>query len=326
MSETVSIIIPCFNREQLVGCALESALNQSYRNVEIIVVDDGSTDGSWQVIEAYGRSIKAVRIANGGAPRARNHGLRLATGSFIKFLDSDDLLPPDSISQLVDAATKETAKNAFVVGQAISIDSNGELLPLNKYNYRDLEPGRPIPLQVLLSQPTSVSMPLFLRSSLREVGGFREDLILSEDYELMLRLYFAGYRPVYRAIQTIAVREHSYGRITADTEPEAFVKMHLMYRELCDAFDAYGVELAQQERVAFAQLIWLMGREAARHHYEKEAGLLFSLAAEIGRKKAFVGHPILKALYRFFDPVLVENAAMKSKSIIARMLPRGTKL
>src|SRR5690554_4279716 len=115
MPETVSIIIPCFNREQLVGCAINSALKQSYRNIEIIVVDDGSTDRSWQVIEAYGRSIQAVRIENGGAPRARNHGLRLATGRFIKFLDSDDLLPPDSISELVGAAKKEATEEAFVV-------------------------------------------------------------------------------------------------------------------------------------------------------------------------------------------------------------------
>jgi glycosyltransferase involved in cell wall biosynthesis len=93
----VSVIIPVFNREQFVGQAIESALKQTYPSVEIIVIDDGSTDNTAVVVNAFKGRLRHVHSENGGPAAARNRGLELAQGEFIAFLDSDDLWPADKL-------------------------------------------------------------------------------------------------------------------------------------------------------------------------------------------------------------------------------------
>lgn len=86
----ISIIIPVYNRAALVGRALDSVFAQTYRDYEIIVVDDGSSDGSAELLESYGDRLITLRQANAGAAAARNSGIAMARGEFIAFLDSDD--------------------------------------------------------------------------------------------------------------------------------------------------------------------------------------------------------------------------------------------
>lgn len=88
----VSIIIPCYNAERWVVKAVESCLCQTWDNVEVVVVDDGSTDGSLRVLEGFGEAVTLEAGPNRGANHARNRGLELATGEYVKFLDADDLL------------------------------------------------------------------------------------------------------------------------------------------------------------------------------------------------------------------------------------------
>ena len=89
-SGLVSVVIPTYNRATLIGPAIESVLRQTYPHIEIIVVDDGSTDRTREVVEAFGQPVRYVHQVNGGAASARNRGLREATGEFIALLDSDD--------------------------------------------------------------------------------------------------------------------------------------------------------------------------------------------------------------------------------------------
>jgi glycosyltransferase involved in cell wall biosynthesis len=91
----VSIVMPCFNNEAYVAEAIDSALGQTYDNIEVIVIDDGSTDGSLDIIRSYGDRITWRTGPNEGACAARNKGLALARGEFIKFLDADDILLPE---------------------------------------------------------------------------------------------------------------------------------------------------------------------------------------------------------------------------------------
>src|SRR5215468_7618091 len=93
----VSVVIPTFNRAHCIGRAIASVASQSYPNLEIIVVDDGSTDDTAAVLDGFGgrRPLRVVRLArNAGAPTARNEGVRLARGAFVAFLDSDDTWHP----------------------------------------------------------------------------------------------------------------------------------------------------------------------------------------------------------------------------------------
>jgi glycosyltransferase involved in cell wall biosynthesis len=95
----ISCIVPVFNGERYLGEAIDSILAQTYRPVEIIVVDDGSTDGTAAVAARYGDRIRYVRQNNGGAPTARNLGLSVAMGEFVAFLDSDDLWHPEKLQR-----------------------------------------------------------------------------------------------------------------------------------------------------------------------------------------------------------------------------------
>jgi glycosyltransferase involved in cell wall biosynthesis len=95
----ISCIVPVFNGERYLGEALDSILKQAYRPLEIIVVDDGSTDATPAVAARYGDRIHYVRQGNAGAPAARNRGLSLASGEFVAFLDSDDLWHPEKLER-----------------------------------------------------------------------------------------------------------------------------------------------------------------------------------------------------------------------------------
>ena len=91
MQPLVSVIIPAYNCVEFVSHAINSVLKQNYENKEIIVVNDGSTDDTPDVLESFGDQITVVNKENGGAPTARNAGLRIARGKYIAFLDADDL-------------------------------------------------------------------------------------------------------------------------------------------------------------------------------------------------------------------------------------------
>ncbi|MGN6552937.1 MAG: glycosyltransferase [Verrucomicrobiota bacterium] len=98
MHPLVSIIIPCYNAEKWVAEAIQSALDQTWPNKEVIVIDDGSTDGSLALIKSFGERIRWETGPNRGGCAARNRGLRLAQGEWIQYLDADDLLHPKKIA------------------------------------------------------------------------------------------------------------------------------------------------------------------------------------------------------------------------------------
>lgn len=108
----VSIIIPLYNRKDMISRCVESVCRQTYRNLEIIVVDDGSTDGCDEVLESLKKSderIIIIRKENGGVSSARNCGLDVATGDYVQFVDSDDAILPETIDENVSAMEKYNA-------------------------------------------------------------------------------------------------------------------------------------------------------------------------------------------------------------------------
>jgi len=109
----ISILVNSYNYEQFVGATIRSALAQTYPNVEVIVVDDGSSDGSWKVIESFGDRITAIKQNNGGQGSAYNAAFERARGEFVLFLDSDDTLDPDAIARCVADIDAETSKVQF---------------------------------------------------------------------------------------------------------------------------------------------------------------------------------------------------------------------
>ena len=93
---TISVIIPVFNGARYIAAALDSVFNQNYNNIEVIVVNDGSTDNSENIIKSY--DIRYLKQENLGVAVARNNGIKLSKGEFLAFLDQDDVWQPDTLS------------------------------------------------------------------------------------------------------------------------------------------------------------------------------------------------------------------------------------
>ena len=93
---TISVIIPVYNAEKYIAQTIQSALGQTHRPAEILIIDDGSTDRSWEILQSFASepTVRLLTQPNSGVSCARNHGLAKATGQWIGFLDSDDLLLP----------------------------------------------------------------------------------------------------------------------------------------------------------------------------------------------------------------------------------------
>jgi glycosyltransferase involved in cell wall biosynthesis len=123
---TVSICIPTYNRKEFLKETLESVFAQTYEDYEVVIVDDGSTDGTDGMIKDAGYNLRYHWQQNQGEPAARNSLVELARGRYISFLDSDDLLFPDSIERLVTAAEAEP-DDVVVYGPYIRIDENGNV-------------------------------------------------------------------------------------------------------------------------------------------------------------------------------------------------------
>jgi glycosyltransferase involved in cell wall biosynthesis len=115
----VSIILPVYNREAFVARAIDSALAQSYPHFELIVIDDGSTDGTARVLESFGERIRVIEQAHAGAYAARNRGLRHARGELIAFADSDDVWFPDRLESQVPLMAR--AEVGLVFGDATHV-------------------------------------------------------------------------------------------------------------------------------------------------------------------------------------------------------------
>ena len=125
MNGRVSVVIPCFNAETTVGEAIESVLAQSWRDLEVIAIDDGSNDDSASILRSFGQRIKAEFGPNRGVSAARNSGTAIATGGFIQYLDADDLLGPEAIEQRFNALQETEADVAYSDWQRFDTDLNG---------------------------------------------------------------------------------------------------------------------------------------------------------------------------------------------------------
>ncbi len=176
-----SVIIPVYNRERFIARAIESVLAQTYRDFELIVVDDGSTDATPQIAARY--PVRLLRQENRGVSAARNLGITAARGRIIAFLDSDDAWKPRKLE--VQAAHFATHPECMIHQTDEIWIRNGTFL--NKHKKHQKKSGHIFydSLHLCLISPSAVAIR---RELFDEVGVFREDFPVCEDYELWLRI------------------------------------------------------------------------------------------------------------------------------------------
>ncbi len=178
----VSVIVPCYNGAAFLEEALRSALAQSYPEVEVVVVDDGSTDSSAEIARRF--PVRYIRQENRGLSEARNLGIRESKGSYLVFLDADDRLKPRAIETGLGALALRP-DCALTVGDHVFIAADSSYLA-DSAKERHLHSHYEALLRSNFIE--MISSVLFRRSIFDEVGGFDATLRVAEDYELYLRI------------------------------------------------------------------------------------------------------------------------------------------
>ncbi len=188
----VSIIIPCFNREKYLPETIASCLGQTYGSIELIIIDDGSTDRTWDIIKKSMRNnpqIKAIRTTNQGQCSARNLGIKLAKGRYVKFLDSDDLLLPHSINYQVQIL-RHFQVDVTVGG--VKLFRDRELISVHENLMADVSFSNSILyqsfLELILNQRFTFNEILISKSLVDNVEGFYSYLKGAEELNLCLKL------------------------------------------------------------------------------------------------------------------------------------------
>ncbi len=187
MNKLVSVIIPAFNSAQYLPETIESVLSQTYSNLEIILVDDGSTDDTRAFIEDLGDQVRYFYQENAGSARARNKGIREANGEYVAFLDSDDKWLPEKLVRQIDYLEKNNFD--LVYCNKIWVDSCGSLIP-DAYE-QDAFPEGDIFVKMFSANYISTSSEVLAKKNiLLDCGGFKDipELRNCQDYELWLRI------------------------------------------------------------------------------------------------------------------------------------------
>lgn len=208
----VTIIVPSYNCDRFLPDALNSVLRQTYQDYEVIVIDDGSTDRTPQVLQAYcqsmGDRLRVVRQQNQGVAAARNHGIELAQGEWIAFLDADDIFLPGKLAAQMQIAESygQTEPNLGMIHSGwYRVDAEGKILmavePWQQVPQLDLE-------HWLRWKPVLPSAMLFRRQWLERVGGFDRRFPPAEDTDLVLRLALLGCKTEWLRQITVKYRQH----------------------------------------------------------------------------------------------------------------------
>ncbi len=184
-SPKVSVIIPAYNSENTIKHTIQSVLNQTFADLELIVINDGSQDSTLEVVTQIKDSrVKVFSYSNAGGNVSRNRGLHRAVGEFVSFLDADDLWTPDKLqSQLKALRENVTAKVAY--SWTDYIDTNGHFILSGK---RINVNGNVYERLLLNNFLENGSNPLICRKSLITLGGFDESLNAAQDWDMWLRL------------------------------------------------------------------------------------------------------------------------------------------
>lgn len=285
----VSVIVPVRNRAAMVEEAIASVLAQDYRPIEIIVVDDGSTDSTPHALNLLAEDrpeIRVIRRENGGPGAARETGRALARGEFIQYLDSDDLLLPGKFSAQI-AALTEQPECGVSYGMTRFRRANGDIVEgAWKGSGAKVETMFPAFLE---SRWWDTPNPLYRRELCDRAGAWMTTRV-EEDWEYDCRIASLGVRLAYVPAYVCEVRDHALERLSrGGLEPSRLKDRALAHARIFEHALAAGIDPSAKEMSYFARALFLLARQCAAAALEKEAATLFSLAREASAKERAQG-------------------------------------
>ena len=263
-STLVTAIIPTFNAAEYVSQAITSVLASRGVPVEVIVIDDQSTDDTWQVLERFGGAIQKVRQQKGGPYKARNLGARLAKGEWLAFLDADDEWLPDKLARQLAAADEDTA----LIFTDCEIFGESHRVKPRQSDTSELFDGEVFE-QLLLGNFISMSSVLVRRDCFEGLAGFSEEHTGVQDWDLWLRYSAAGGRVKVIRDALTRYRIHA-GQMTQNLDLRAAERLTVLERALSSA---RGRQVSRKTARQAQANVWEIGAWlAAPRHRTKAIG------------------------------------------------------
>ena len=187
----VSIIIPVYNGENYVAEAIDSALAQTYDNIEIIVVNDGSEDRTDEICKSYGNKIRYFKKENGGTSTALNLGIKNMNGEYFSWLSHDDKYYPNKIKRQVEELEKLENKNTIMMSDLNGINENYEKIYETHYidHIKEYPPREKSMLHPIIYNLTHGCTLLIPKACFKKVGLFDEKSLVAQDFEFFYRAF-----------------------------------------------------------------------------------------------------------------------------------------
>lgn len=218
-SPLVSVIIPTYNRAHYIAASIQSALDQTYPHLEVIVIDDGSTDNTAEILTRFDDRVHCIKQVNQGVAAARNTGLAQVQGQYIAFLDSDDLWLPDKLEKQI-AALEARPEVGLIHSRMMEIDEHGNALNTETYTEDDLR-GH-IYKRLLRGVPIITSSVVVRQSVIAHIGSF-DHMRMGEDSDLWVRI--AKHYEIDALLEPLVLWRIHAGKFERD--PEELLNVHL---------------------------------------------------------------------------------------------------
>ncbi|MEO9019052.1 MAG: glycosyltransferase [Gemmatimonadaceae bacterium] len=315
---TVSVVIPCFNRAGLLSEAIASVTCQTRAALELIVVDDASTDDSAAIAEGMGARV--VRLsANGGTPNARNVGIHAAMGDLVAWLDSDDYWEPRHLETV--AGLLDNNPSAAVASSAVRYFGNVADATRQKVWYCNVPDSGPADVlaQAFYSTPIPMSSTVVRREALIESGGFDERERTAEDFGMWLRL---AARHQFIASREVTANYRFHASQTSAFPEIQWEETYQSRRRFLDELNRWGDKQRGVELEKIFARRWITDAEGAwdqgRIHWLRRlvdlAALVPGIPSDVRRK----------VWLRAYTPTAIVNGARICRSLARKVTAHGT--
>lgn len=301
----VSIVIPCFNSEKWISETLSSVFSQTYTNIEVIVVDDGSIDRTKEIVLGYNKPVSYYYQKNKGPSVARNVGIKKAKGKYVAFLDSDDLWEKDKLNKQVNYL--ENNKDVHLVFSNVTlINEKGEHLGthINQVPTEKEELIKKFFLgQISMNTPTIVAR----KNSVLKIGGFDQDLPRREDHYFLMRM--ADKYKIVHFKEPLVKRRISDESMSNAISDERILELNKPF--VLKSVDKFSF-LKKYEKKFYSKLNSIIGRYYwKKDHYTK--GFKFMMKSIYGEPFKFRNYVILLLILLRFKYENIES--MKQKKV-----------
>lgn len=316
----VTILIPVYNGSNFIKQAIQSAINQTYKNIEILVINDGSTDNgkTEKVIKEFGDKVKYIKKENGGVASALNLGIKEATGEYIAWLSHDDIYLPNKIEKEIKALEKLEDKNTIIFSNFELIDENGITFSTTNFTKNIRKEKFCQGIYPVLKGAVNGCSILIPKICFEDAGYFKEELKTTNDYEMWIRL-FSKYPSYF--IEDAIIKYRIHPNQDTNKNPVYISECNELWKNIINSLSEntvknWGFDIFNVYMTLYIQMKNSKFNEAAKLAYEKAKSIYekiipkVSIAMPCYNSSKYLGkaiESILEQTYCNFELIIVDD-------------------